>query len=341
MNPPRPEVKPPNFPKPVRSQEHLERERLLKNRLKLKWGSTSSSFKDTVPFRGNSNGSPRIDGISVKGFGEQHFADSVIDEPPDAPFSVDLAAPSSVWTEAPQSHPNKALDQSLPQVQNPNAVVHNGGGEPIKSPRFLDITMSSTVGRNPRNASTFTNSQAHDRFLDQASMSLMEASSTTMRHNGFQTQQPSSLRPRKMFRTHLDMSQSFAEEGYPTMIQSLVSDTEFCYVESSTDNFYQFGVKSTIPMSIIQNEYTTISARGLLRAAGEDSELVPYHSLAREADIYAKLGKLKLFRTYRLWKMFLVWKKTVHTHRHANRVILVVSLCIAHLPNRKLLFPFI
>lgn len=264
----RPELKPPSFPKPIRTEESLERERVLKNRLKLKFGQTYIPYRNTaalqIPVPSSQTEEPL-----VRGVGEQQFADNSVHEQSSLimpNFTSSLFEHSSVMTE---------MSGMRSRIVNAQRI------------------------------------SAHDRFLSAASRSLVEA---TSRRETLRVPEVS------LYKTHLDVSQSFVDQGMPTMVQSLLQGTDFCYVDHAEEDFYHFGVKNTIPPTLLANEYSTVSARGLLRAVGDDSELVPFPELAREATIYAKLQQLPLFRTYRIWKTFYVWKHTVHHRRHASRV---------------------
>lgn len=259
------EAKPPNFPKSVRTQEHVEREKMLKNRLKLKFGEYRKPYRETVH-------STKVDDMTVKGYGEQQFADSIHEELPMAPgfeMSNSLFDNPSTWTEGPVS-----------------------------------------PGRGFQASKAFHSSQHQDHLLDSVSMTLQARDMKGITKDI----------TAKVRRTHRDVSQSFIDEGFPRMIKSLVSEADFCYVESVADDFYKFGVKSTIPAHIVQNQYSTISARGLLRNVGDGSEMVSLPELAHEAAMYAQLGKLKLFRIYRTWKSFYVWKHTIRRNRFEKRV---------------------
>lgn len=268
------EARPPNFPKPVRTVENIERERMLKNRLKLKWGESRTPFRDTVKYPGLLT---KVDDMTVKGYGEQHFTDSVAEDLPMAP-GFDM-----------------------------NSSLHDQSGTWVEG-------NSNSPGRTVGISKIMTNSIQHqDRLLDSVSISLRNRSSRI----------PSKEVSSKMHRTHRDVSQSFIEEGYPKMIKSLVTDADFCYVESMADDFYRFGVKSTVPDHIVDNQYSTISKRGLLRNVGDNSELISLPALAHEANLYGRLGQLKLFRMFRVWKRFYVWKHTVRSNRFQRRV----SIC--------------
>jgi hypothetical protein len=270
----KPEVKPPNFPKPIRSQENLEREKQLKNRLKVKFGESHGTL-NLKPIQYSED-----DG-TIKGFGEQHFTDSIHEESSilsnslPAGFSNSFAEQSSTWTE------------------------HS---------KFL-----ASKAENTRN-----------KFLESATMSLR--SSMMLPSDKQQYRTTNIIQPSKTkYKTHLDVSESLISEGHESVVQSLISNTDFCYVENESEDFYRFGVKAQYPPSIIHNEFTTISARGMLRAQGDEVELVPFDELSRESRIYGKICQIKVFRTYRLWKMFYLWKRVISRRRYTQRVR---NLCI-------------
>jgi hypothetical protein len=243
---------------------------MLKNRLKLKWGESRTPFRDTVKYPGLPT---KVDDMSVKGYGEQHFTDSIVEDLPMAPgfdMSSSLHDQSGAWVEGNSNSPGRTVGISKIMT---NSIQHQ------------------------------------DRLLDSVSISLRNRSSRI----------PSKEVSSKMHRTHRDVSQSFIEEGYPKMIKCLVTDADFCYVESMADDFYRFGVKSTVPDHIVDNQYSTISKRGLLRNVGDNSELISLPALAHEANLYGLLGQLKLFRMFRVWKRFYVWKHTVRSNRFQRR----------------------
>ena len=183
---------------------------MLKNRLKLKWGESRTPFRDTVT---HPNMPTKVDDMTVKGFGEQHFADSVHEELPMAP----------------------GLDMTSSLFDHSSAWADGAPHSPGRTVGFSKVLNQS--------------SQIQDRLLDSVSMSLQART----------TRGPVKDYSSRMHYTHRDVSQSFIDEGYPKMIKSLVSDADFCYVESVADDFYRFGVKSTVPEHIIQNQYATIS----------------------------------------------------------------------------------
>jgi hypothetical protein len=266
----KPEAKPPNFPKPIRTQENLEREKQLKNRLKVKFGHSHTPYV-SKPIHTEDDG-------TIKGFGEQQFVDSIHEESSilsnslPAGFSNSFAEQSSIWTE------------------------HS---------KFI----ASRTGN------------AHDKYLKSATMSLQSSMllpSETQQYRTTNIIQPNTSK----FKTHLDVSESLISEGYESVVQSLISNTDFCYVENEADDFYRFGVKAKYPISILTNEFTTISARGMLRAQGDEVELVPFDELSRESMIYGKICQIKTFRTYRLWKMFYLWKRIISRNRYTQRVSL-------------------
>ena len=296
-------TKPPIQPKASRTLGS-ERQKQLKDRLKLSWssGNRSIQFAD----RGGSN-HPRvaedgeyyniIDGVSsgnqvvhqsinmVKGFGEKHFTDSVTLDG-DHLVSGGLIDTSSVWTDA---SPRQAYyDQSV--------ISRKIAGDRIAPPE-LTVSFYSVKQQQENQAKRLIGAE-----------NMIKSSSKSQ---GYKSK----------LHSHLNLSQTLQEEGMESVVHSLVyGDAGFCYLQQEEADFYQFGIKDDFPQSILTNEFTTMSAHGIVRANGEDSELVDFQTLAREKIIYAQLQKIKLFRTYLVWKMFYVWKCTIRKRRFTTRV---------------------
>jgi hypothetical protein len=295
-------TRPPVTPKASKTNE---RQKQLQDRLKLSWAPK-------IQFRGESVQSPHIAGVPdlrrdigegltvagldssaqqpppqslphhVKGFGEQHFADSTYDHD----GGGGLNEGSSVWTD------------KIPYEQS--IISRKIAGERT-SPPHLTLNFQSLTHPQQNNRTQLLQSFGVGDTISQL------PKSTT----GYKSK----------LQSHLSYSQTLHEDGMEGVVNSFMQkDAGFCYLDSQSDDFYQFDIKGDVPASILQNRFTTLSVNGIMRATGDKSELVDFSTLARERTIYLKLQDLNLFRTYRAWKSFFVWKKSVHRTRFVKRV---------------------
>lgn len=289
INPNQP-TKPPDLPKGSKSNQlYVHRQRQLKDRLKLKWGSSKPSKLDETSDEEGEKGFGNesiIDHGMVKGFGEHQFNES------------------SVLEDQPSFH----LEEM--------SVLH--GTEESKMIASKHSTMKGSTVHNK------TYLTALPSIYDS---SHLESYSVvhTVRKEEFKI-------PFSTVHPHLEMSQSLIEHGYEEVAENLADGkTEFCYLEPDKDNFYRYGLKSQFPAqnSVEYDDWTTISARGMLRFKQDGIELSTFSQIAKEKTIYEKLLRFKLFRTFWEWKMFQTWKRyvvTLKTERAVSLIILIFFL---------------
>lgn len=315
--PPHPSsARPPSQPKASRNVA-VERQRQLKDRLKLGWSSkpvktANSDFSDAtgiVPggaFSSSGNQSSRattgnaIFSNLVKGYGEQHFADSVVLEEKSL-HGLDggslLGENSSVFTEH--------VSQKRPRFASPSIE----DTKKMKTAPDLSVSFYSTK-QNMLGASSMM-----------LGNSLMQGS---MAGSSFQHGPSShkSVSYKSKLQSHLSLSQSLAEEGMEAVVDTLVSGKAgFCYLQKENNSFYEFSIKDNVPQTMLQNEYITLSANGVTRANADGGfDIVDFQTLARERNIYMKLKEINLFRSYYKWKMFYVWKAGLRRRRFEQRV---------------------
>lgn len=282
-------LRPPSFPKASRNQTNTNRQRQLKDRLRVDWGNSKSSALSATNYATEE---------AVKGYGENQFNDSVFHDdmvdtasflnnpsvysqfqPADATFS---GTKRSV-TFAPQRStgaPNTSMMMSL----DSNALTHG--------------TTSSTM---------YPPGKAKLAHLKKASKNLGAS---------FYNSIP--------LESHLELTQSIHEEdGMKHITDSLIAGTaEFCYLDTNPNHHYRFEMKSNYPtdLSSGKSEYATISARGILRVNGDGSELTSFAEVTRENEIYCKLLHINLFKTFRVWKTFKCWKSFVKKKHFQERV---------------------
>eukprot|EP01034_Spumella_vulgaris_P021646 gene21646-27686_t len=79
---------------------------------------------------------------------------------------------------------------------------------------------------------------------------------------------------------------------------------------------YKFTINDTVPTGLTTNDYLTLSRNGILQSTSDgNTELLSYPSLMRDHDIYHKLKKIPIFRLFRLWKPFGMWRRTVRSQK--------------------------
>ena len=120
------------------------------------------------------------------------------------------------------------------------------------------------------------------------------------------------------------VASTYQSSGWIGVASSIASgETEFCYIKSDDTDHYNFSLVETAPpLSLLTNDYTTLSKRGILRAVPNgDSEFIDYPTLLQHEQVYHKIKQIPVFGKYRLWKMFYVWKTNVHYNAYRRKVI--------------------
>jgi hypothetical protein len=269
--------KPPDFPKASRNNQiNIHRQRQLKDRLKLKWGdSEPGHFEGTSDDEGERifGKDPQYEGLLVKGFGENQFNEGPLHD----------------------EHSSVHFDEStfLQRGAEESKVIH---------PK-IEATKHSIVHKNHQ---TYITALPSSVLLDN---SVLDSASVVHSYRRDIIKVPISK-----IQSHLEMSQSLAEHGYEEVADSFVDGkTEFCYLQPDKDNFYRYGLKTNFPAqnSVEYDDWTTISARGVLRFKQDGIELSTFDQIAKEKNVYEKLLRFKTFNTFWEWKMFNSWKRHV------------------------------
>lgn len=121
---------------------------------------------------------------------------------------------------------------------------------------------------------------------------------------------------------HLTLSSELKQHGPELVSNKMVfQGTDFCYLQSESDDHYRFSIMESVPDTIRSSQYTTMSKHGILRSvAGTDSELVSYPEFARENQLYYALRRIRLFGQFRLWKSVKVWRTNIAANRFRRTV---------------------
>ncbi|RYH31617.1 hypothetical protein EON65_02250 [archaeon] len=268
----------------------------LKNRLHLKWNESRSLYS-------SSNLAPAlVDTSLVKGFGETQFAESRYEIEP--LHELDQAS-TGVWQQ------NTAI---LADIDRDKSTTEHFNRDTKMLPSLFDRsrTLASLADRgvhtgtfNATGASQFTKGGA-----SKVSRRTHQSSA-----DGLLTRQP------PIPQSHLHVSQTLQTRGLESVAEHLVfGQTSFAYVDNTENDFYSFSVKSAVPATLTQSQYMTISEHGVLRATLNGDELTSLVTLQKERTLYQKLLCLNVFRSYRLWKPLLVWKKHIRRRKIAHAV---------------------
>lgn len=123
----------------------------------------------------------------------------------------------------------------------------------------------------------------------------------------------------------VSVASTYQSSGWIGVASSIANgDTEFCYIKSDDTDHYNFSLLETAPpQSLLANDYTTLSKRGILRALPNgDSEFLDYPTLLKHEQVYHKIKQIPVFGKYHVWKMFYVWKTNVHYNAYLRKVLL-------------------
>ncbi|XP_048507335.1 dynein axonemal heavy chain 6 [Athalia rosae] len=88
-------------------------------------------------------------------------------------------------------------------------------------------------------------------------------------------------------------------------------------VERCSQFFTPYAMK-IVPYDQLQRTYMTISTDGVTQYSPEEMSFTPIELWEREYRFYLKLMKIRSFVTYRLWKAFYVWRKTLAWSKFVN-----------------------
>lgn len=295
------QTRPPQGPKPSRNQAGEERQKQLKDRLRLRWDNPQPLYAHA-----RLGPAPTID-CTVKGYGEAQFGDSLFEPEP----RLDLEqASESLWMDSAVLPPN-AKQTITPRSTgvNPTPPFRQMSG---LSTRFNDSTMSA-------GSQAMMHQSIHQRTMQQSTLQQdtvkLKSSLSVAKGNASLLMSDSmdfSPRFAPVPHSHLEVSQSLTHKGLDAVAESLVfGQTGFCYVENKADDFYQFSVRSDVPESLGQSTYMTLSEHGVMRSVPGGEEITSFANLDKEIKVYRQLMQLSIFKRYRLWKPFLVWRRHV------------------------------
>jgi hypothetical protein len=123
-------------------------------------------------------------------------------------------------------------------------------------------------------------------------------------------------------KSHLNMSEVYQAKGWDEVANSIAyNEAEFCYVTMDPTDHYKFSINDTVPTGLIHNDYLTLSRNGILQSTSDgNTELLTYPTLMRDHDIYHKLKTIPIFRQFRLWKPFGMWRRGVRARKMAQMV---------------------
>lgn len=292
--------RPPSSPRPSLNPAYVERKKQLKNRLNLKWNEPRSLYSS------NNLAPALVDTSLVKGFGETQFAESRYEVEPR--HELDQASTGGVWLQ------NTSILADFDREKSSMMEFRDTKGLPSlfdHSRTQADVGGAHTKRLNPN--STLAASQhtkgAISTISHRSHQSIAEAS------EGLLARQP------PIPQSHLHVSQTLQTRGLESVAEHLVfGQTSFAYVDNTENDFYSFSVKNAVPATLTQSQYMTISENGVLRATPNGDELTSLATLQKERILYQKLLCLDVFRSYRLWKPLLVWKKHIRRRKIAQAV---------------------
>jgi hypothetical protein len=127
----------------------------------------------------------------------------------------------------------------------------------------------------------------------------------------------------------VSVASTYQSSGWIGVASSIANgDTEFCYIKSDDTDHYNFSLLETAPpQSLLSNDYTTLSKRGILRALPNgDSEFIDYPTLLMHEQVYHKIKQIPVFGKYHVWKMFYVWKTNVHYNAFLRKVMMMIVM---------------
>lgn len=258
--------------KPKPSASGILAQNRLRNRLVLGWKSKQNNAAlDSISERS----------MIVDGFGENQF-----DKEDNKEFYRNNIQLGSVWSEQPES---TSVIKSSQFSGRASSTVD--GRADLLSKRSLVIPGSESIA--------FTNNQS--------------ALSTITMHNKKLKHAKDSMLASQL-KSHLNMSQVYQSEGGWDEVAETIAfkQAEFCYIAPDPSDHYRFSICETVPSGLRNNDYLTLSRNGILQSTVDGTaELIPYSDLMREHEIYNKLRRIPVFRHFRLWKPFLLWRRDV------------------------------
>ena len=311
------QVRPPEAPKPSGASS-LSTNR-LKNRLILGWSrlpATSDGESASDPQNHMSN-----EPVTLKGFGEGQFdiADTF-----DHNRSV-TGLGSSLWSE---NTFTRKLNYSSAFTQNRFDRNQKNFQSSLTGSSVASVGSISSVKGGIFGGSTATAAGINRGSLAGSQLSHMPPSNPAKKSTG---KRKNKLKdPSRM--PHLSVSQLYNASGWEDVASSMaVGDTEFCYLQSDAADSYKFSLQNNYPAGrILKNDFVTMSKHGVMRSSvvtGE-SEMVSHDVMVLEHEIYHKLVQIRVFKQFRMWKTFYVWRHTVKREKYDRMVSFHFILCV-------------
>jgi hypothetical protein len=325
------QVRPPENPKPSSNAAVNH----LKNRLILGWSQLpSSGIGPALPV-------VRQPGTVVQGYGEDQFdvADNF-----DANRSSVIGMESSMWSE---HNPSKYLERGGFAPSLGPITSNNKRNQEEDFASTYDEKLSTTNLQGSRAAQSkhpkllsasnlydpsYQRSVPHNEDHVQGKTKRQHSNGSRNKHRRHTQGQASTSLMSHNAPPHLSMSQVYQDGGgWGEVADSIAyGDAEFCYLQGDASDRYKFSLKDTCPnASILKNDYITMSKYGIMRSSivTGQSEMVSYEAMAIEQKVYHQLLQINVFRQFRMWKQFYVWRRTVRYDKFWRMVMFVKVFC--------------
>ncbi|KEG14779.1 putative dynein heavy chain [Trypanosoma grayi] len=97
---------------------------------------------------------------------------------------------------------------------------------------------------------------------------------------------------------------------------------EFTYLvmrpKGIRDPYNPYDLQAVSHKEIDPSNYYTVSAAGVTKFSGHAAEFIELHTWERDCRIFHQLRELDVFRDYKKWKSFLLWRGLVRNHAMSN-----------------------
>ena len=308
-------VRPPEIPKPSSSISSATNK--LKNRLIF------GTSKLPINNNGTEIDSPSIllGPATLKGFGEDQFdiADGL-----DQSRSIAGIAASSMWSEntfTRNLHNSSILTGRIQQhagIQHQKSIV----GKSQTTNKLHSQTNPLPVPG--RSQSTIANKS-------NITKKSITPYSTNKLNSYYDAKRSRKEKLNSNIMPHLSLSQQYHDNDWSDVASSIAfNETEFCYIQPNQSDQYKFSLQDNYSSkNILKNDFTTISKYGILRSSviTGQSEMISHEDMLVEQNIYHQLIQLRVFKQFRLWKTFYIWRKSIKLSKYELAVRLIV-LCI-------------
>ncbi|KAF5218447.1 dynein heavy chain [Trypanosoma cruzi] len=84
------------------------------------------------------------------------------------------------------------------------------------------------------------------------------------------------------------------------------------------DPYNPYDLQAVSHKDIDPMHYYTVSAAGVTKFSGHEAEFIELHTWERDCRIFNQLRQLEVFRDYKKWKSFIVWRGLVRNHAMSN-----------------------